>query len=149
METRSSVILLLTRQSSLLFGTPDVSPVTRQVTLRKEKPSCLRESARRLAVPAGVIIPGQKSILLMACPSTISTNMPKAATGTPALASSISGGAEHRLQHQRRRRRLLLHLHQGVHQHQGRAPLRLRGPSASCNRSKAGIHESIRELSQG
>ena len=41
----------------------------RQVTWGKEKPSCSRESDSTVAVPAGVIIRGQKSILLMACPS--------------------------------------------------------------------------------
>ena len=49
-----------------------------QVTWGKEKPSCSRESDST-AAPAGVIIREQKSILLMACPSTISTNMPRAA----------------------------------------------------------------------
>ena len=126
-QTRSLVIPLPARQSSLRFATPDVSPVTRQVTLRKEKASCGRESDPRLAARAGVIIPGQKSIPPTAWTSGISTNMPKMATGTRASASSTSGGAEPRRQLQ------------GVHQHQGRAPLRLRGPSASCNRSKAGI----------
>src|SRR5439155_3928198 len=93
METLSWVIPLPTRQSSLPFGTPDVSPVIRQVTLHKEKPSCLRESQHRLPARAGVIIRGQKSIPLMACPSGISTNMPKAATGTHASASSTSKAA--------------------------------------------------------
>src|SRR5262245_28105202 len=75
----------------------------RQVTWVREKPLCSRESQHKLAAPAGVIIPGQKSILLMACPSTISINTPRAATGTRALASLISWAeVEHRRQHQLR-----------------------------------------------
>src|SRR5215468_8766682 len=136
METRSWVIPLPAQQFSLLFATPDVSLMTRQVTLRKERASCGRESDSKLVARGGVIIPGQKSIPPTAWTSGISTNMPRAATGTRGSASSISGGAEP------------LRQLQEVHQHQGRASLRLRGPSASCNRSKAGIRESIRELSQ-
>src|SRR6266568_477955 len=128
METRSSVILLPIPQSFLLFGMPDVSPMTRQVTLRKEKPSCSRESQHRLAVPAGVIIPGQKSILLTACPSTISINTPQAATGTPVSASSTLS-AEHPRQRRPRRplprqalrplRRLDLRLRHEYFRHRG------------------------------
>jgi hypothetical protein len=70
-------------------STADVLPVTRQVTLGKERASCLRESARRLPARAGVIIRGQKSIPPPAWTSGISTSMPKAAIGTHASASSI------------------------------------------------------------
>jgi len=72
--------------------------VTRQVTLRKEKPSCLLES-QPLVATAGVIIRGQMSIPLMARASGISTNMPKATTGIRASAnfdSRYQGLFQHR-----------------------------------------------------
>src|ERR1700758_1240518 len=97
-ETRSSVILLPPRQSILLFLTLDVLPLTRQATSRKEKAPCFRESAN-LAVSAGVIIRGQKSIPT-AWTSGISTNMPQAATGTHASANSTSKAARAPRQHQ-------------------------------------------------
>ena len=53
---------------------------------------------------AGVIIRGQRSILLMACPSTMSTNMPRAASGTRVSASSTLSAAEARRQHRHRNR---------------------------------------------
>ena len=106
------------------------------VTWGKEKPSCSRESDSTVA-PAGVIIREQRSILLMACPSTMSTNMPRAASGTRVSASSTLSAAEARRQHrhqqppqrqqqqlqQRRQllRQLLRRLHQGLLQHQGLA----------------------------
>src|SRR5882757_8601395 len=106
----------------------------RQVTLRKEKPSCSRESDSTVA-PAGVIIREQRSILLMACPSTMSTNMPRAASGTRVSASSTLSAAEARRQHrhqqqqqqqqqqqpQQQQLQLLRRLHQGLLQHQGLA----------------------------
>ena len=62
------------------------------------------------------IIRGQKSILLMACPSTISTNMPRAGSGTRVSASStsrVAAQARHRQLHRALRRRLLLLLAAG------------------------------------
>ena len=139
--------------------------MTRQVTSPKEKPSCLRESQHRLPARAGVIIRGQKSIPLMACPSGISTNMPKAATGTPASASSTSKVAaqvQHqrpRLQHRQRQRQLLqrrqrlshrqrrgLRLHHGrVLQYLlGRKPQGLHAAFFGNSRSNSRVPEKVR-----
>jgi len=150
METLSSVIPLRALQSSLPFGMPDVSPMIRQVTLRREKPSCSREFQPRLTVPDGAIIQGQKSILLMACPFTISTNTPKAASGTRVSASSTSKVAaqvQHqrpRLQHRQRqrqllqrRRRLSHRQRRGLRLHHGRVLQYLRG------RKPQGLHAAF------